>query len=77
VTALGTEDTSVAVRSVPAGHERYVVTEQGRYDLQCAEACHCDPRLEGLLFMCPDCGTVYGSLRNSGPFDAVHRGKPS
>jgi len=54
-----------------------VVTEQGRHDLQCAEACQCDPRLEGLLFMCPDCGTVYGTLRNSGPFDQVHRGKRS
>ena len=67
----------MAVRSVAAETGRYVVTEQGRHDLVVAETCHCDPRLEGLLFMCSDCGTIYGSLRNSGPFDQVHRGKRS
>jgi hypothetical protein len=67
----------VSIRSVPAQAARYVVTEQGKHDLLCVPTCACDPKLEGLLFMCPECGTVYGSLRNSGPFDKVIRGKPS
>jgi hypothetical protein len=54
---------------------RYVITEQGRLDLLQVPTCHCDPKLEGLLFMCQECGTVYGSLRNSGPFNSLHTGK--
>jgi len=44
---------------------RYVVTERGRLDLELARRCECNPRLAGLLIECPDCGTVYGSLRDS------------
>ncbi len=66
---------SVSLRSVASESARYVVTEQGKHDLICAPDCHCDPRLEGLLFMCHECGTVYGSLRNSGPFREINRGK--
>jgi hypothetical protein len=62
-------------RTVPSQEAGYVITEQGRHDLLCVPTCHCDPKLEGLLFMCHECGTVYGSLRNSGPFHAVNRGK--
>jgi len=53
----------------------WVITEQGRHDLLCVPTCHCNPRLEGLLFMCPDCETVYGSLRDSGPFYTLNRDK--
>jgi predicted RNA-binding Zn-ribbon protein involved in translation (DUF1610 family) len=51
-------------RSVSAAG-RYVVTEKGALDLRCADTCVCDVRIEGILFKCPDCGTVYGSMRNS------------
>jgi hypothetical protein len=50
------------------GHAGYVVTEQGKLDLRCVPTCECNPRLVGLLLECPDCGTVYGSLRD-GHFD--------
>ena len=52
-----------------AASGRYVVTEQGKYDLLTADTCQCDPKLAGLLFTCTECGTVYGSLRNSGPWN--------
>jgi hypothetical protein len=44
---------------------RYVVTEQGRLDAESAPTCYCRPILAGLLVACPDCGTVFGSLRDS------------
>ena len=53
----------------------YVVTEQGRLDLLTVPTCHCTPRLEGLLFVCPECDTVYGSLRNSGSLYSMSRDK--
>lgn len=43
----------------------YVLTEKGKFDLLTADECHCNPRLSGLLLTCPDCGTIYGSLRDS------------
>jgi len=42
----------------------FVITEQGRHDLVTAQPCNCNPRLVGLLIECPDCGTIYGSLRD-------------
>lgn len=45
-----------------AGDPRYVITEQGRYDLIMSRTCQCDPRLKGLLVQCAECGTVYGHL---------------
>jgi len=45
----------------------YVITERGRLDLVAAPVCNCNPRLAGLLIECPDCGTIYGSLRDSIP----------
>lgn len=44
----------------------YVVTEQGRYDLLCAPTCLCKPKLSGLLLSCPECGTVWGHVSESG-----------
>jgi uncharacterized Zn finger protein len=46
--------------------DRYVVTEQGRYDLLCAPLCHCQPKLAGLLLTCDECGTVWGHVSESG-----------
>lgn len=43
----------------------YVVTEKGSHDLRVVETCVCNPRLVGLLIECPDCGTVYGSVKES------------
>jgi len=43
----------------------YVITERGRLDLHVTATCHCNPRLAGLLIECPECGTVYGSLRDT------------
>lgn len=45
--------------------DRYTVTEQGRLDLLTVATCKCNPRLAGLLVVCEDCGTVYGSVRDS------------
>lgn len=42
----------------------YVITEAGRLAELTAEFCQCDPKLVGVLFECPECGTVFGSLRN-------------
>lgn len=39
------------------------VTEKGKHDRLCVPTCACNPRLVGLLIECPECGTVYGSLR--------------
>jgi hypothetical protein len=61
-------------RSVPARAE-YVVTEKGHHDLRVADLCQCNPRLAGLLIECPDCGTVYGSLRDSAPWASGSREK--
>lgn len=55
--------------------ERIDITEQGRLDLVTAETCVCNPRLAGLLFECAECGTIFGSLRNSGPVYRASRGK--
>jgi hypothetical protein len=50
-------------QSYPAAG-RYVITEQGRYDLHLSETCQCNPRLAGLLIECAKCGTIYGTLRD-------------
>jgi hypothetical protein len=56
-----------ASRSVPAG-AGWTITERGRLDVETAPTCDCNPRLAGLLIECPECGTVYGSLRDSMQF---------
>ena len=43
----------------------WVVTELGRTALDTAPLCICDVRLVGILFACPDCGTVMGSLKEA------------
>ena len=45
--------------------DRYVVTEKGSHDLRVVDTCNCNPHLAGLLIVCEDCGTVYGSVRES------------
>lgn len=41
----------------------FVLTPEGRDALLDADVCICAPKLAGLLLQCPDCGTVWGSLR--------------
>lgn len=53
----------------------YVITEQGRLDLYAGDLCRCNPRLAGLLVECPECGTVYGSLRERLSDTQLYRGK--
>lgn len=60
-----------AVRSV-AKNVGYVVTESGKLASIAADRCYCDPKLSGLLLECPQCGTVYGSLRQSFPSLSQH-----
>jgi hypothetical protein len=55
----------VSVRRSVSEQEGYVLTERGRLDLETAEECECSPRLAGLLIECPECGTIYGSVRDS------------
>jgi hypothetical protein len=55
-----------ATQSVPA-QSGYVLTEKGRLDIETSLLCHCNPRLSGLLIQCPECGTIYGTLRDSIP----------
>jgi hypothetical protein len=49
----------------PRATDRWTITEQGKLDLATAVTCKCDPHLAGLLIACSDCGTVYGSVRDS------------
>lgn len=41
----------------------YVLTPAGREALRSPERCECRPRVEGGLFVCDECGTVYAVLR--------------
>jgi hypothetical protein len=54
----------LAAKSLPKP-DGFIITEKGKIDLLCSKTCLCTPRLVGLLIECPDCGTVYGSLRDS------------
>ena len=60
--------------SVP-GASGWTITEQGRLDLQVMPECKCNPRLVGLLIECPECGTIYGSLKESTGRDSGAREK--
>jgi hypothetical protein len=53
----------------------YVVTEKGKLDAHMPGECKCNPRLVGLLIECPECGTVYGSLRDRLNDTQAYRGK--
>lgn len=50
---------SQSVRST----DRWTITSAGREALAHCDNCLCRPRIVGLLVECPDCGTVYGNLR--------------
>jgi hypothetical protein len=43
----------------------WVITELGRDAAERAEFCACDVKLTGILFTCPDCDTVYGSIKEA------------
>jgi hypothetical protein len=51
----------------------FALTEKGKLDWRTAQTCCCNPRLVGLLIECPDCGTIYGSLRDSSAFGTSTR----
>jgi hypothetical protein len=55
----------------------YVVTPEGHEALNTADECACEVRLAGLLFECPHCGTVYGSLRDQDAGRIAHQDKPA
>lgn len=65
-----------ASRSLPVGNG-YLVTPQGHEDLASAPLCVCNVRLDGLLFSCPDCGTVYGIMREQDPGRYARQDKPA
>lgn len=43
----------------------WLVTDRGREAIECAALCVCDVKLIGILFACPDCGTVMGSVKDA------------
>jgi len=65
----------VARRVEQSDREGWTITERGRLDLECAATCQCNPRLVGLLIECPNCGTVYGSLKEGLNSTQTYRGK--
>jgi predicted RNA-binding Zn-ribbon protein involved in translation (DUF1610 family) len=44
---------------------KWIVTDAGRLAATEAPLCICDVRLVGILFACPDCGTVMGSIKEA------------
>jgi len=52
------------VVSTVASATRFIITPQGREDLAQLPTCDCHIRLDGLLFACPECGTVWGHVRD-------------
>ena len=67
------------MRLVPsvAHTEGFVLTAAGHEALLHAEVCECQVKLEGLLVVCRDCGTVYGYMRDErigGPSRIKRRG---
>jgi hypothetical protein len=55
----------VRVLTSVAREPGYVLTAKGREDLVYAPLCQCKPRIVGLLMECPECGTVWGHLKDS------------
>lgn len=43
----------------------WVVTPAGCRAIDQAPLCVCDVKLVGILFACPDCGTVMGSVKDA------------
>lgn len=52
-------------KSYKSDGTRFVITPQGHRDWLAGELCKCRPKLMGLLVACEECGTVYGSVRES------------
>jgi hypothetical protein len=61
--------------SLPVTHG-YFITPEGHEALTSAEECVCTVHLAGLLFECPECGTVYGSLRDQDASRYARQDKP-
>lgn len=49
----------------PHPAERIYVTDAGRQAIVASELCVCDVKLHGITLMCPDCGTLYGYIRDA------------
>jgi hypothetical protein len=66
------------MRGVPIvrSPDRWTITPRGRRDLDELPTCLCRIRLEGLIFECPECGTIYGSMREQGPGRIARQDKP-
>jgi len=43
---------------------RWTITDKGRDAAEHAQLCVCDVKIMGILFACPDCGTVLGSVKD-------------
>ena len=55
----------MSAKSIVAVEVRYVLTDEGREAMRVYATCACRPKMAGLLIQCPDCGTVFGSLRDN------------
>lgn len=72
VTAFVSQEVIVTTkRSVPA-EDRWVLTSGGVLALQESELCICDIRIQGILFACPHCGTIYGTFKDASVQRANH-----
>jgi predicted RNA-binding Zn-ribbon protein involved in translation (DUF1610 family) len=65
VTALVSQEVAVTAKPTVPRELRWIVTEKGQEAIACAPLCICDVRLVGILFACPDCGTVMGSIKEA------------
>jgi predicted RNA-binding Zn-ribbon protein involved in translation (DUF1610 family) len=61
--------------SLPA-RAGFVVTPKGHQDLVELPTCSCAIRLVGLIFECPECGTIYGSVRDQDAGRYARQDKP-
>lgn len=68
--------TMAADRSLPVTHGWYV-TPEGHEALTSADCCLCHIRLDGLIFSCPECGTVYGVMREQDAGRIARQDKPA
>jgi hypothetical protein len=62
--------------SVPRGCG-YVITPKGRADLRELPDCECRLSIDGLLWVCQGCDTVYAHWQNLRMFDDRYRQKTS
>jgi hypothetical protein len=54
----------VSLNGKPPPDPRWTITQQGRNAINDYDHCVCDVKLMGVILACPDCGTVYGSIKD-------------